>query len=656
MSRLVLGLSVVALLTACSPSVVTEQQSTADNVSSVAANLNAKTNDIAFEAYSAEAFFQTTSFGLATSSGYAFSKDDSKMLGHSDSSGIFNTFAMTADGEKTALTSSEADAHFAVSFFPNDDRVLVTADQGGNEQTHIYVRKIDGSLLDLTPGTELKALFGGWHTDNKVFYVWHNGRDAASFDLYAYRADTYASEMIFENPGFQPGAISSSGRWLALDKPRTSADSDVYVVDLMSENKAPILVTKHDGNVAYATFDFTPDETKLVYATNEFGEFTQAWTYDLETGDKAPLIQADWDVSFVSYSASGRYQISAVNADGLSELSILDTRKNEAVELSGVPKGQLGSIRFSRDESSLVFGLNTDTSPFNLYTITLGDEAVRLTDALNPAIMEENLVMATVERFEASDGVIIPGIMYKPKQASADNPVPALVLVHGGPGGQTTRGYSALVQHLVNHGYAVYGANNRGSSGYGKTFFHMDDKRHGEDDLRDIVEAGEYLRSLDWIDGDRVGVMGGSYGGYITAAALAFHPQAFEVGINIFGVTNWVRTLESIPAWWGAFKDALYDEMGDPATDADRHRAISPLFHASNVVKPMLVVQGANDPRVLQVESDELVAAVRANGVPVKYVIFADEGHGFLRKENRVTASQAYVNFLNEYLKAINNE
>jgi dipeptidyl aminopeptidase/acylaminoacyl peptidase len=656
MSRLVLGLSVVALLTACSPSVVTEQQSTADNVSSVAANLNAKTNDIAFEAYSAEAFFQTTSFGLATSSGYAFSKDDSKMLGHSDSSGIFNTFAMTADGEKTALTSSEADAHFAVSFFPNDDRVLVTADQGGNEQTHIYVRKIDGSLLDLTPGTELKALFGGWHTDNKVFYVWHNGRDAASFDLYAYRADTYASEMIFENPGFQPGAISSSGRWLALDKPRTSADSDVYVVDLMSENKAPILVTKHDGNVAYATFDFTPDETKLVYATNEFGEFTQAWTYDLETGDKGPLIQADWDVSFVSYSASGRYQISAVNADGLSELSILDTRKNEAVELSGVPKGQLGSIRFSRDESRLVFGLNTDTSPFNLYTITLGDEAVRLTDALNPAIMEENLVMATVERFEASDGVIIPGIMYKPKQASADNPVPALVLVHGGPGGQTTRGYSALVQHLVNHGYAVYGANNRGSSGYGKTFFHMDDKRHGEDDLRDIVEAGEYLRSLDWIDGDRVGVMGGSYGGYITAAALAFHPQAFEVGINIFGVTNWVRTLESIPAWWGAFKDALYDEMGDPATDADRHRAISPLFHASNVVKPMLVVQGANDPRVLQVESDELVAAVRANGVPVKYVIFADEGHGFLRKENRVTASQAYVNFLNEYLKAINNE
>jgi dipeptidyl aminopeptidase/acylaminoacyl peptidase len=241
--------------------------------------------------------------------------------------------------------------------------------------------------------------------------------------------------------------------------------------------------------------------------------------------------------------------------------------------------------------------------------------------------------------------------MYKPKQASAENPVPAMVWVHGGPGGQSTRGYSATIQHMVNHGYAVYAANNRGSSGYGKTFYHMDDKRHGEEDLRDIVEAGHYLRSLDWVDNDKVGVIGGSYGGYITAAALTFHPEEFEVGINIFGVTNWVRTLQSIPDWWAAFREALYDEMGDPATDAERHRAISPLFHAENVTKPMLVVQGANDPRVLQVESDELVEAIRANGVYVEYVLFPDEGHGFRRRENRVTASEAFVTFLDTYLK-----
>jgi dipeptidyl aminopeptidase/acylaminoacyl peptidase len=145
--------------------------------------------------------------------------------------------------------------------------------------------------------------------------------------------------------------------------------------------------------------------------------------------------------------------------------------------------------------------------------------------------------------------------------------------------------------------------------------------------------------------------MGGSYGGFMTAAALAFHPETFDAGVNIFGVTNWVRTLESIPAWWGAQRDALFDEMGNPETDGERHRAISPLFHAANIRRPLLVVQGANDPRVLQAESDELVAAVRANQVPVEYVLFPDEGHGFLRKENRITASEAYLRFLDAHLR-----
>jgi dipeptidyl aminopeptidase/acylaminoacyl peptidase len=179
----------------------------------------------------------------------------------------------------------------------------------------------------------------------------------------------------------------------------------------------------------------------------------------------------------------------------------------------------------------------------------------------------------------------------------------------------------------------------------------MDDRKHGEADLRDIVAGGDWLRAQDWVADDEVAVMGGSYGGYITAAALTFHPEAFEAGINIFGVTNWVRTLESIPAWWGAQRQALYDEMGDPATDAERHRRISPLFHAKNIVRPMLVVQGANDPRVLQVESDELVAAARANNVPVEYVLFPDEGHGFLRRENRITAQESYLKFLDTHVR-----
>lgn len=653
MRNLFFTVSVLALATGCANSSYVSTESVAPTTASAETEIEVEVEveKAAFATYSAEAFYQTTSFGLASGSGYAWSSDGSRVLGHSDASGVFNAIAISADGSVEQMTQSETDATFAQSFFPHDDRIIVTADQGGNELNHIYVRELDGTMVDVTPGEELKASFGGWRADNEVFYVWHNGRDSSSFDLYSIDPTDYTQTMVFENPGFQPGALSDSGRWLALDKPRTSADSDIYVVDLSADDPEPVLVTAHEGNIAHGTYDFTPDESQLVYSTNEFGEFSQAWTHNLETGEKAPLIEAAWDVSYVFYSPSGKYQIHAINADGLTDLTITDTATGDEVELAGVPEGELGQIRFSPDESRIAFGLNTDTSPFNLYMTDLGGEAVRLTDALNPDIAEDNLVTATVERFTASDGVVVPGIMYKPKQASADTPVPALVWVHGGPGGQSTRGYSATIQHLVNHGYAIYAANNRGSSGYGKTFYHMDDKRHGEEDLRDIVEAGHYLRSLDWVADDQVGVIGGSYGGYMTAAALTFHPEEFEVGINIFGVTNWERTLSSIPDWWASFREALFDEMGDPATDADRHRAISPLFHAEHVTKPMLVIQGANDPRVLQAESDDLVAAIRANGVPVEYVLFPDEGHGFRRRANRITASEAYLGFLDKFLK-----
>ena len=143
-------------------------------------------------------------------------------------------------------------------------------------------------------------------------------------------------------------------------------------------------------------------------------------------------------------------------------------------------------------------------------------------------------------------------------------------MVHGGPGGQSTVGYRAEIQFLVNHGYAVLNVNNRGSSGYGKSFYHMDDRRHGDVDLKDCVAARAYLAGLDWVDGKRVGIVGGSYGGYMVGAALAFAPEAFDAGIDIFGVTNWVRTLESIPAWWEADRRSLYAELGDPTTDRER--------------------------------------------------------------------------------------
>lgn len=603
--------------------------------------------------YTAAQFFDTTTYGLAYSGAKAFSPDGKSVLIRSDKTGVFNAYALpVAGGEPVQLTSSTTSAITPVSYFPTDARILFAQDGGGDELSHLFVRTPDGAVTDLTPGDKVKADFLSWSQDGKTFFVTSNARDASAFDVIAYDAATYEHRMVFENTGgFSPAALSPDGRWLVLDKSLTSANNDLYLADLTQPGE-PKLLTPHEGDIAYAAYDFTPDSKAVLIGTDQNGEFQQAFRHDLATGAVTPLIQADWDVSFVFYSPSGRYRVSGLNADAKTELTLLDTTANRPVALSGLPDGDIGNVRFSEDEKTIAFTVSSDTSPSDIFVadLTTG-QARRLTHALNPAIDEDVLVEATIVRYPGEGGVMIPAVLYKPRGASAAHPAPAIVLVHGGPGGQTRRGYSAMVQHLVNHGYAVLGANNRGSSGYGKTFFHMDDKKHGEADLRDIVAGGEWLRQQDWVADDQVAVMGGSYGGYMTAAALAFHPDAFAAGVNIFGVTNWVRTLESIPAWWGAQRIALYDEMGDPATDAERHRRISPLFHTEGITKPLLVVQGANDPRVLQVESDELVAAVRANGVPVEYVLFPNEGHGFTRRDNRITAQDAYLAFLDKYVR-----
>jgi dipeptidyl aminopeptidase/acylaminoacyl peptidase len=275
-----------------------------------------------------------------------------------------------------------------------------------------------------------------------------------------------------------------------------------------------------------------------------------------------------------------------------------------------------------------------------------------LTNSLNPAINEDDLVKAEVVRFKSFDGMEIPAIYYKPLQADKNNKAGALVWVHGGPGGQSRVGFSNSIQYLVNHGYAVLAVNNRGSSGYGKSFYKMDNKDHSNGDLKDCIYGKKWLQQQEYIDSSAIGIYGGSYGGCMVLGALAFHPDEFKVGVNLFGVANWLRTLKSIPPYWESFRKALYDEMGDPYTqDSVRLRSISPLFNYEKINKPLLVFQGSNDVRVLKVESDEIVAGVKKNGVPVEYVLYPDEGHGFNKKENQMTTSIKTLEFLDKYLK-----
>jgi dipeptidyl aminopeptidase/acylaminoacyl peptidase len=601
--------------------------------------------------YAAAAFFNSTTLMLA-SGRYAWSTDDRSVLVSSDETGVFNVYRLHVEtGDKTALTQSETDSCYAVSTFPEDERVLYTADRGGNEINHVYVHEADGETRDLTPEAHAKSMFAGWSNDKKHFYVASNARDPQAFDVYQYRADDYARELIFRNDDLYGVTHLDGERHLALIKLHSNTNSDIYLHDMRGNQAAPRLVTPHDGPIEHNVYAFTRDGRHLVYGTNEHGEFRQAWQLAIETGERTPFVRDDWDVTTVQFSLSGRYRVVAVNDDARTRVEVFDQDSNRTIDLAALPAGDVTAMRFSRDESRLAVLLSPDTSPADVYVVELEDGRIRrLTQSLNPAIDEADLVTSEVARYLSYDGLEIPGILFRPQGAGADRPCPALVLVHGGPGGQSRCGYAPIIQHLVNHGYAVFAANNRGSSGYGKTFFHMADRRHGEADLDDIVWAQKYLASLDWVDSERIGIIGGSYGGYMVGAALAFRPEAFKVGIDIFGVMNWVRTLKSIPPWWGVQRDSLYDLMGDPATDEERLTRISPLFHAANIRTPLLVVQGANDPRVLQTESDEIVEVVRANGVPVEYVLFDDEGHGFSKRKNRIAASDTFVTFLERHL------
>ena len=601
--------------------------------------------------YTMEQFLDTTAI-----QGGFFSPDESRLLFSSNKTGIWNAYTIPVTGGAwTPLTKSTKDSTYAVAYFPHDPRVLITRDQGGNEINHLYVLGEDGAEKDLTPGAKEKAQFSGFTYDGDAFYVASNGRDPKFFDLYRYDAKTYARTMVYENKdGYFLSDISDDGRWVALGKPNTTNDSDIYVWNAATKQVKHI--SKHSGDANYQPTQFDHASKYLYFLTDAGSEFTSLKRYALIEGNIEDVQSAPWDLQQMSFSRNSKYRATIVNNDGRPVVSVVDTASNAPVQLPTVPNASVANVRFSKSESKLSLSISGDRSPNNLYTLDLATKKLtRLTDSLNPQIEAADLVDADVVRFKARDGMAIPNILFKPHQATASAKAPALVWVHGGPGGQTTPGYSATIQYLVNHGYVVLGINNRGSSGYGKTFFAADDKKHGREPLWDCVDAKKYLQSLPYVDPERIGIIGGSYGGYMVLAALAFQPNEFKVGVDLFGVANWIRTLESIPSWWESQRLALYVEMGDPVKDRKMLEEVSPLLHADLIRKPLLVLQGANDPRVLKVESDEVVAAVKKNGVTAEYIVFPDEGHGFTKKANQITGYTAVLRFLDQHLKARTN-
>ncbi len=583
----------------------------------------------------------------------AFSADESKLLVNANTSGIYNLYELSiGDTAMKPLTASTKESLWSIDYLPGTGKYLYAADEGGNENTHIYLRQPgDTTAKDLTPWPNSANSMFGWSADKKAMYISSNKRDQRYFDLW--KADTtgWAATIFYQNDsGYSPGAISKSEKYLTLTKEVTTDKNELYLYDRTSKTTKRL---SNDNEATWRAAAFEKNDSILYYITNDGSEFSYLVKYNISTGQATKAYETNWDVVGMSLSENEKYHTIFINEDGKNKVLLYEHAANKPVDFPEIKDGDVQDVLISPSEKNMRLSVGSSKSPRNIFVYNFeSKELKQLTQTLNKEVDVNDMVSAEVIRFKSFDGKEIPAIYYKPLTASKDNRVPALLWIHGGPGGQSRIGFSNDIQYLVNHGYAVLAVNNRGSSGYGKTFYKLDNKDHSGGDLKDCIWAKKWLQQQDYIDTGKIGIEGGSYGGCMVLGALAFYPEEFKVGVDLFGVANWLRTLRSIPPYWESFRKALYDEMGDPNTaDSIRLRQISPLYNYEKINKPLIVFQGMNDVRVLPIESEEIVAGVKKNGVPVEYVTYPNEGHGFAKKENEITTAKKTLAFLDKYLK-----
>ena len=584
--------------------------------------------------------------------GVAFNRDESKILVNNDKTGIQNLYELSiADTAVRPLTHSEKESFYAIDYLPGSNDYLYASDQGGNENDHIYLKRAGGAAKDLTPWAGSKNSMSNWSGDKKSILISSNRRDPKYFDVW--KADTadWNFKLLYQNDsGYNINGVSKDERFIGLTKDVSTDKNELYLFDRKNNSIKRI---SNDDQATWYISAFEKNNSILYYVTNDGGEFSYLVKYNINNGSSQKMYSTNWDVIGMSLSENEKYYTIFINEDGKNKVLLFDHATNKPLDFPEIKDGDVQEVVVSPSEKNMLLTVGSSRSPQNLYTYNFDTKTLKqLTSTLNKEVNVNDLVSAEVVRFKSFDGKEIPAIYYKPLNASKDNKVPALLWIHGGPGGQSRIGFSNSIQYLVNHGYAVMAVNNRGSSGYGKAFFNLDNKDHSNGDLKDCVWAKKWLQQQDYIDTGRIGIEGGSYGGCMVLAALAFHPEEFKAGVDLFGVANWLRTLRSIPPYWASFRKSLYDEMGDPDTpDSVMLKATSPLYNYQTINKPLIVFQGMNDVRVLPIESKEIVEGVKKNGVPVEYVTYANEGHGFTKKENQITTSEKTLAFLDKYLK-----
>ncbi|MBC6608238.1 S9 family peptidase [Hymenobacter sp. BT188] len=543
----------------------------------------------------------------------------------------------------------------SVSPDPKHNGFVFSKDVGGNENRQNYwFDRATGQYTLLTDG---KSQNGGvlWSTRGDRYVYNSTRRNGRDYDLYM---------APVGNPKAEKRLLEVSGSWNAADwspddqtivaqEYISANESHLFLLDVATGKATPL--NPKNEKISYGSALFSEDGKGLYLVSDEGTEFHTLRYYNLATKQQTPLTAGiSWDVDEMEMTPKGDLLAFTVNADGFSELYLLTTKTGKYERVKNVPQGLIGGLKFSRDGQRLGYTFSNAKTAGDVYSLALkGNQTTRWTQSeiggLNPA----TLVEPSLVRYPTFDQINgqprqIPAFVYKP--ASRKGKLPVIINIHGGPEGQARPGFDPSTQYMVQElGVAVIFPNVRGSSGYGKTYLAADNGMKREDSVQDIGKLLDWIATQPDLDAGRVAVYGGSYGGYMVLACMTNFNNRLRAGIDVVGISNFVTFLESTSEYRRDLRRAEYGDERDPAMRAYMQK-IAPLNNVQKITKPMMIVQGQNDPRVPYTEAEQMLSALKKNGNDVYFLMAKDEGHGFRKKSNRDYQSAAMSEFIEQYL------
>ena len=567
--------------------------------------------------------------------------------------GRLNIFVQEMGATEARRVTKEKERDIVSYLWANDTRILYLQDKGGDENHQLFAVDTDGgNLMPLTAFDGVKTLVIDDLEDEKdAVIVGLNKRDQRIFDPYRLNVETGEMKLLAENPGNIVGwktdhqgklrlAITFDGVNTSVLHRRNEEDAFETVITLGFKDQLRPLLFTFDNERIYATSNLSRDTAALI-------------EFDLSSGTQVREIYAhpEYDVSGLLYSRRRKCLTGATYTSWKVESHLFDDETSQMFDrLAKATHGYEFAIAASdRSEQKFIVGTYSDRSRGAYYLYDKSTQRARKIVNLSPWLNEQHMAPVEPIEFLSRDGLNIHGYLTAPLDAVRKS-LPIVVFPHGGPWHRDTWLFDPDVQFLANRGYAVLQINFRGSTGYGRKFWEASFNQWGLAMQDDITDGVRWLIEQGVADKDRIAIYGGSYGGYATLAGLAFTPDLYACGVDYVGVSNLFTFLQTLPPYWEPFRNVFYEMIGHPDKDKARLAASSPALHADRIKAPLLIAQGANDPRVKKSESDQMVEAMRARGVYVEYMVCNNEGHGFLSEENRFSFYEALEHFLAEHI------